>query len=380
MIRIAMPLLANEEKDAVLSVLEWGQLAQGARVAEFEQEFAAYIGVKHVVAVSSGTAALHTALLAHNIGPGDEVITSPFTFIASANAILYTGAKPVFADIDPATYNLDPVKVAARITRRTRALLPVHLYGQPCDMDAFMELANKHHLALVEDACQAHGAASRGRKVGTFGTGCFSFYPTKNMTTAEGGAITTDDDEIAERARLIRSHGSRERYRHEILGYNYRMTDLQAAIGLAQLRKLEAWNSIRIENARYLSAHLPEDVAPYGAPERRHVFHQYTIRVRGDREATRAALSAAGIETAIHYPVPAHCQPLYARLGYGEELVESECASQQVLSLPVHPGLVRSDLDRIAEAVGKLVETQHAASLQGQPPSVGARHNCPRSS
>jgi perosamine synthetase len=354
MIRIAMPLLASEEKNAVVSVLESGQLAQGSRVAEFEQAFAAYIGVGHVIAVSSGTAALHTALLAHGIGPGDEVITSPFTFIASANAILYTGAKPVFADIDPATYNLDPTKVAARITPRTRALLPVHLYGQPCDMDALMVLARKHHLVIIEDACQAHGASFRGRKVGSFGTGCFSFYPTKNMTTAEGGAITTDDAEIADRARLIRSHGSRERYRHEILGYNYRMTDLEAAIGLAQLRKLEAWNSIRIENAGYLTEHLSADVTPYIAPERRHVFHQYTIRVRGDRDAARAKLSAAGIETAIHYPMPVHCQPLYTQLGYRDELVESERASRQVLSLPVHPGLAESDLEEIAKAVSAL--------------------------
>ncbi len=354
MIRIAMPLLASEEKNAVLSVLESGHLAQGARVAKFEQEFAAYIGVKHAVAVSSGTAALHTALLAHQIGPGDEVITSPFTFIASANAILFTGAKPVFADIDPATYNVDPAQVAAKITLRTRAILPVHLYGQPCDMDALMDLAEQHHLHMIEDACQAHGAAFRGRPVGSFGTGCFSFYPTKNMTTAEGGAITTNDDEIAERARLIRSHGARERYHHEILGYNYRMTDLQAAIGLAQLRKLEAWNSTRIQNASYLSEHLPADMAPHVGPERRHVYHQYTIRVRGDRDAARARLSAAGIETAIHYPVPAHCQPLYIGLGYRDELAEAERASQQVLSLPVHPGLTRSDLEQVANAVNTL--------------------------
>lgn len=354
MIRIAMPLLASEEKNAVLSVLDSGHLAQGSRVAEFEQAFASYIGVKHVIAVSSGTAALHTALLAQDIGPGDEVITSPFTFIASANAILYTGAMPAFADIDPATYNMDPLRVAAKITSRTRALLPVHLYGQPCDMGALVELARKHRLAIIEDACQAHGASFRGRKVGSFGTGCFSFYATKNMTTAEGGAITTDDDTIADRARLIRSHGSRERYRHEILGYNYRMTDLQAAIGLAQLRKLEAWNSVRIENAGYLTEHLSRDVAPYVAPERRHVFHQYTIRVRGDRDAARAKLSAAGIETAIHYPLPVPCQPLYTRLGYRDTLVESECASRQVLSLPVHPGLARADLEKIAEAVNGL--------------------------
>lgn len=354
MIRIAMPLIGEEEKQAVLAVLDSGKLAQGTCVAEFEQSFAAYIGVKHAIAVNSGTAALHVALLAHNIGAGDEVITSPFTFIASANSILFTGAKPVLADIDPATYNLDPAQVAAKISPRTRALMPVHLYGQPCKMDAFMDLAEKHKLTLIEDACQAHGAEYRGQKVGTFGTACFSFYPTKNMTTAEGGIITTNDDAIADRARLLRSHGSRERYRHEILGYNYRMTDLQAAIGLAQLRKLEEWNKARIENARYLTEHLRGVETPHVMQQTRHVFHQYTIRIYADRDAARAKLLATGVETAIHYPLPVHCQPLYEQLGYQDKLSESERASAQVLSLPVHPGLSKSDLEKIAHAVNAL--------------------------
>lgn len=349
-----MPLIAEEEKRAVMQVLDSGQLAQGACVAEFERAFAAYIGVKHAIAVNSGTAALHAALLAHGIGPGDEVITSPFTFIASANSILFTGAKPVFADIDPATYNLDPGQAAAKITSRTRAIMPVHLYGQACDMDAFAKLARAHNLVIVEDACQAHGAAFRGRNVGAFGTGCFSFYPTKNMTTAEGGAITTDDDALAERLRMIRSHGSRERYRHEMLGYNYRMTDLQAAIGLAQLRKLEAWNARRIENARYLTEHLRNVAKPYVMPEARHVFHQYTIRVEGDREAARAKLHEQGVETSVHYPAPAHRQPVYVQLGYRDDLPEAERASRQVLSLPVHPSLTPSDLEQIAQAVNAL--------------------------
>jgi dTDP-4-amino-4,6-dideoxygalactose transaminase len=354
MIRIAMPLIADEEKQAVLAVLESGKLAQGAGVEEFEQAFAAYIGVKHAIAVNSGTAALHVALLAHGIGAGDEVITTPFTFIASANAVLFTGAKPVFADIDPVTFNLDPGQVAAKITPRTRALLPVHLYGQACDMDAFATLAREYHLALIEDACQAHGAEFRGQRVGSFGTGCFSFYPTKNMTTAEGGIITTNDDGIAERARLLRSHGARERYRHEILGYNYRMTDVQAAIGLAQLRKLETWNQQRIENARYLSEYLRGVVTPQTASQRRHVFHQYTIRVPDRRDQVRALLADAGIETAIHYPTPVHCQPLYVQMGYQNGIVEAERASAQVLSLPVHPSLTRTDLEQIVQAVNAL--------------------------
>ena len=354
MIRIAMPLIGEEEKQAVMAVLDSGKLAQGSCVAEFERAFAEYIGVKHAIAVNSGTAALHVALLAHNIGPGDEVITSPFTFIASSNSVLFTGAKPVFADIDPVTFNLDPDLVAAKITPRTRAIMPIHLYGQPCNMEAFMNLAQKHKLTLIEDACQAHGAEFQGRKVGTFGTGCFSFYPTKNMTTAEGGAITTNDDAIAERARLLRSHGSRERYRHEILGYNFRMTDIQAAIGLAQLRKLEKWNTMRIENAKYLTEHIESVVTPQVAAQTKHVFHQYTIRIESDRDAARAKLEDAGVETAIHYPVPVHCQPLYQQLGYQDDLVESEHASAQVLSLPVHPGLTQSDLENIVQAVNSL--------------------------
>lgn len=354
MIRIAMPLIADEEKQAVLAVLDSGKLAQGECVAEFERAFAEYIGVKHAIVVNSGTAALHVALLAHNIGPGDEVITSPFTFIASANSVLFTGAKPVFADIEPKTFNLDPDLAAAKITPHTRAIMPIHLYGQPCNMDAFINLAQKHNLIIIEDACQAHGAQFQGRQVGTFGTGCFSFYPTKNMTTAEGGAITTNDDGIAERARLLRSHGSRERYRHEILGYNFRMTDIQAAIGLAQLRKLETWNSMRIANANYLTKHLKDVVTPQVAAQTRHVFHQYTIRIESDRNAARAKLDTAGVETSIHYPLPVHCQPLYQQLGYTDDLVESERASAQVLSLPVHPGLNMLDLENIVQAVNAL--------------------------
>ncbi|MDY7042585.1 MAG: DegT/DnrJ/EryC1/StrS family aminotransferase, partial [Chloroflexota bacterium] len=254
MIAIAKPLMGAEEKQAVLAVLDSGMLAQGDRVAEFEEAFAAFCGVKHAIATSSGTTALHVALLAHGIGPGDEVITTPFTFIASANSVLYVGAKPVFVDIDPTTFNLDPAKIEAAITPRTKAILPVHLFGLPCEMPAISVLAKEHGLAVIEDACQAHGADIKGRRAGSFGTGCFSFYPTKNITTAEGGMITTDADDIAEHARLIRSHGMRRRYYHESLGYNFRMTDIHAAIGLAQLPKLESFNERRIANARYLSA------------------------------------------------------------------------------------------------------------------------------
>ena len=260
MIPIAQPLMGEEEKRAVIAVLESGMLAQGPKVEEFEKAFAALWGVRHAVATSSGTTALHVALLAHGVGPGDEVITSPFTFISSANSILFVGARPVFVDIDESSFNIDPSLIEARITPRTRALLPVHLFGNPCDMEAIMAIAARHGLIVIEDAAQAHGASIQGRKVGSFGTGCFSFYPTKNMTTAEGGMVTTDDDQVAEKARLLRSHGMRKRYYHDFLGYNFRMTDLQAALGLAQLAKLEVFNEKRIANARYLTEHLRDVV------------------------------------------------------------------------------------------------------------------------
>ena len=242
MIPMALPLLGAEEEAAVLRVLASGQLAQGERVATFEQRFAELCHVHEAVAVSSGTAALHLALLAHNIGPGDEVITTAFSFAATANAILLVGAIPVFVDIEPDTYTLDPIDVERAITRRTKAIIPVHLYGHPCDMDRLEQLAAAYSLVLIEDASQAHAAAVNGRPVGSFGTGCFSFYATKNMTTGEGGMVTTDDPAIAERVRLLRNHGQEARYYHVALGYNLRMTEMQAALGIAQIGKSERMN------------------------------------------------------------------------------------------------------------------------------------------
>jgi len=350
-IHIAKPQLGEEEKAAVMAVLESGMLVQGKRVAEFEARFAELCGVKQAVAVASGTAALWLALLAHEIGPGDEVITTPFSFISSSNCALFVGARPVFVDIEPDTCLIDANAIEDKITERTRAILPVHLYGQPCDIGAIMEIAGRHNLVVIEDACQAHGATFGGQPVGGFGMGCFSLYATKNMTTGEGGVITTNDDAMAERLRLLRNHGQTARYRHDILGYHFRTTDIQAAIGLAQLEKLSAWNEQRIANAAYLSERLRGVRVPVVRPDRRHVFHQYTIRTSGDRQAFQDHLKEQGVGTAVHYPCPIHHQPLYRSLGYDDVLPQTEAASREVLSLPIHPALSRSDLDRIVAAV-----------------------------
>jgi perosamine synthetase len=287
------------------------------------------------------------------------VITAPFTFIASSNSVLYTGARPVFVDIDPDTYNIDVDQIEAAITPRTKAIMPIHLFGNPADMPRITAIANKHGLAIIEDAAQAHGAAIDGKRAGSWGTGCFSFYPTKNITTGEGGMITTGDDCVADRSKLARSHGMRVRYFHESLGYNFRMTNIHAAIGMAQLPKLDLFNERRIANAAYLSAHLPQDKVrvPKVRPGTRHVFHQYTVRVLPplDRDEARTRLAQMGVGTEVYYPVPVHRQQLYLDLGYGgQSFPESELAAAQVLSLPVHPGLSQQDLDTIIEAVNAL--------------------------
>ncbi len=353
MIPIAKPLLGDEERDAVWTVMQSGQVAQGPVVAEFERAFAQMCGVRYAIATSSGTTALHLALLAHGIGPGHEVITSPFTFIASANSILHTGARPVFVDVEEDTFNLDATQIEAAITPRTKALMPIHLFGLPCDMGAIMDIAARHGLAVIEDACQAHGATYAGQAAGSFGTGCFSFYATKNITTAEGGMITTNDEAIAERARLLRNHGMRQRYYHEELGYNFRMTDLQAAIGLVQLRKLAQFNAARIRHATLLSERLADVVTiPTVPPGRQHVFHQYTVRIAHDRDGVAAKLNAAGVGTGIFYPVPVHQQAPYLALGYGNHRFPvAERLSREVLSLPVHPALTPVDLETIVREV-----------------------------
>jgi dTDP-4-amino-4,6-dideoxygalactose transaminase len=358
MIPIAKPIIGEDEISAVTAVLRSGIIAQGRKVEEFEGAFAEFIGTKYAVAVNSGTAALHIDLLSHGIGEGDEVITSPFTFIATANSILFTGAKPVFADIEEDSFNIASDSITEKITPRTKAIMPVHLYGQPCDMKRIMGIAQEHGLIVIEDACQAHGAEYEGEKVGSFGAGCFSFYPTKNITTGEGGMITTNDKDIAQKARMIRSHGQRQRYFHEILGYNYRMTDIAAAIGLCQLGKLEEFNSKRIENAKFLTKELNGIkglIPPSIKSNTQHVFHQYTVRITQDfgmpRDELRQKLMNKGVATEIYYPLPIHKQPLYQNLGYNDHLPNSEKAATEALSLPVHPSLTKKDLEYIVDSL-----------------------------
>jgi len=358
MIPIAKPLLDEMEIDAVSNVLRSGMIAEGAQVAKFEAAFANYIGVEHAVAVNSGTAALHAALLAHRIGAGDEVITTSFSFIATANSILFTGAKPVFADIEADTFNIDSNDILNKITSKTKALMPVHLYGHPAEMKAIMEIAEDRNLVVIEDACQAHGASYGGKKVGSFGTGGFSFYPTKNMTTSEGGMITTNDKAVADRAKMVRSHGSKQRYLHEMVGYNLRMTDISAAIGLVQLDKLNDFTSKRQKNAKVLSDGL-RDIDGITIPVIRndceHVFHQYTIRVE-KRDELATILNDSGIGTGTYYPIPIHKQPIYKELGYDDKLPECEKAAMESLSIPVHPGVSNNDLNEIIENVKNGVE------------------------
>ncbi len=361
MIPIAKPLIGEEEINAVTEVLRSGTIAEGQKVKDFETAFAEYVGTSYAVAVNSGTAALHVALLAHNIGPGDEVITTPFSFVATSNSVLFTGARPVFADIDERTFNIDPESIIEKITSKTKAIIPVHLYGQSSDMKKIMEIAADNDLAVIEDACQAHGASFDGKNAGSFGTGTFSFYPTKNMTTGEGGIITTDDKTLAERAKMIRSHGSKVRYFHEMLGYNLRMTDIAAAIGLIQLGKLEGFNEARIRNAGNLTVKLNKIRGlrlPFIDKRCRHVFHQYTVRVNSStisRDEVVSFLSKKEIGTGIYYPLPIHKQPYYKELGFNDSLPVSEKAASEVFSLPVHPAIRETDLDTIYEAISELL-------------------------
>jgi perosamine synthetase len=358
MISMAKLQIDAESIKSILEVINSGQIAQGPKVEEFEKAYADYIGTKFAIAVNSGTAALHVALMAAGIGPGDEVITTPFSFIATANCCQFVGAKPVFVDIDEKTFNISPQEILKKINARTKALIVVDLYGQACDMDEILSICKKHNLILIEDACKAHGAKFGQRKVGSFGIGCFSFYPTKNMTTGEGGMITTDDEEVALRSRLARQHGQSQRYVHTTLGYNFRLTDIAAALGICQLKTLDSANNQRILNATYLTEHIQPIkglTPPYLAENRNHVFHQYTIKVTPEykysREILQKKLMEKGVATIIYYPTPIHQQPYYKKLGYQESLPVSESMAKQVLSLPVHPLVGKAGLKTIVEAI-----------------------------
>jgi len=357
-IPIAKPVIGEEETKAVEEVLSSGMLIQGEAVKRFEDSFSAYLSVKNSVACSNGTVALDLVLKAFGIGPGDEVITPAFTFIATANAILYQGSKPVFADVEPRTFNIDPQDLLEKITPRTKAIIGVHLYGQPFDLQAVQQICEEHRLVLIEDCAQAHGAEYSGRRVGGFGTGCFSFYPTKNMTAGEGGMITTNDDQLAAKLRLMRNHGDTGKYNHVTLGYNYRITNIQGAIGLVQLKSLEGFNQRRIENAEFLNENLKARglTTPFRESRVKHVYNQYVVRVEDSFSASREKLmeylGSKGIGCAVHYPKPVYRQPLYQQLGLDKVVCPvAEDVSQRVMSLPVHPSLSQEDLDYIVKTV-----------------------------
>jgi dTDP-4-amino-4,6-dideoxygalactose transaminase len=354
-IPIAKPFVGEEEKQAVVQVLSTGQLSQGPKVAEFEKAFAAFQGAKHGIATSNGTTALMAAMMAHGIGQGDEVIIPSFSFFATASCILSVGARPVFADIDPDTFNLSPEAAEAAITPRTKAIMPVHLYGQPADMAQFEAICQKHGLILLEDAAQAHGASIGQRRVGTWGTASFSFYPTKNMTTTEGGMVLTNDDEIARKLRMIRAQGMNTQYYHEVVGYNFRMTDMAAAIGLVQLGRLPEWTCQRVGHANYYDAQLESVKTPKVLPDFTHVYHQYTVRVpdSADRDAVTKRLNERGIGVRVYYPLPIHKQPVFQNMpGYQEvHLPETEKAVKQVFSLPVFPSLTEEERAYVVQEV-----------------------------
>jgi len=363
-VRIASPHIDATTVKEVSKVLRSGRWAQSAKVKEFEKEFAEYIGVKHAVAVSNGTMALHVALLAAGVGPGDEVITTPFSFIASSNAILMCGAKPVYVDIDPYTFNINPELIEDAITDRTKAVMPVHLYGNPVGVDKIRALCSRHELRLVEDACQAHGAECRSKRAGSFGdAGCFSFYATKNLACGEGGMIVTSDEELARKARLLRSHGEVRRYSSIMLGYNYRMTEVAAVIGIGNLKYLGGWNKKRIENAAMLNNSfngLAGLVTPTVDTECKHVFHQYTVRITDRfplaRDELVGKLAEAGVETKVFYPIPLSRMPHIAEVT-GEVLCPmAESAASQVLSLPVHPALTKKELGVVIKSMKEVLE------------------------
>src|SRR5207249_5600354 len=352
--------LKGEIDQALQHVIRSVNFILGPEVLAFEREFGAFCEAKHAIGVSSGSDALHLALRACGVRVGDEVITTPFTFVATAEAISLCGARPVFADIDSKTVNLDPKAIEAKITPRTKAILPVHLYGLPADMGPILEIGKRHSLRVIEDAAQAHGARWRGQRIGTLSdAACFSFYPGKNLGAyGDGGAVVSDDDEIAERVQLLHNHGRREKYEHLIEGFGNRLDEIQAAILRVKLSRLEAWNSRRRDVARQYMAGLADSdfVVPFVPDWAEPVFHLFVVRVR-DRETIQHRLRDAGVATGVHYPIPLHLQPAYSHLGYRRgELPQAEAAAREVLSLPIHPELQVSQIDHIVTTLRQAVD------------------------
>jgi len=355
LIPAAKPLIGEEERAAVDAVLRSGMVAQGPQVAAFEEEFAAeLVAGRRCQAVSSGTAGLHVGLLACGIGPGDEVIVPSFTFAATANSVALTGATPVFADIDPDSFCLSAESVRAAVSERTRAVMPVHLYGHPADMEGIGAVAAEHGLEVFEDAAQAHGASLDGRLVGTWGRfAMFSLYPTKNMTSGEGGMVACADEEVARQVRLLRNQGMERQYANEVVGLNVRMTDIHAAIGRVQLGKLAGWTARRQTNAAFFDANLAGVSTPPVAPGAVHVYHQYTIRVEAsERDRMVAALREEhGVGTGVYYPTPSHRLSSLEHFTPRVDMSQTERAAGEVISLPVHPSLSRADLERVVAGV-----------------------------
>lgn len=357
--------LKPEIDQAIQRVLDNAQFILGPAVSSFEQDFAAFCHSADAIGVNSGTSALHLALLAAGVRPGDEVITVPFTFVATVAAIEYAQARPVFVDIEPTYFTMDPAKIERAVTPRTKAIVPVHLYGQPADMDAIRDVADRHRLIVIEDACQSHGSEYKGRRCGSMGLlGCFSFYPGKNLGAyGEGGAIVTSDPALATKVRLLRSWGEEVRYEHKHRGFNYRMDGVQGAVLGVKLKYLEAWTEARRSHAAEYTRRLNGTAAsaPTERPASRHVYHQYVVRVP-ERDAWRAALTEAGVQTGVHYPIPVHLQPAYADLGYSSgDFPIAEQAAAEVLSLPMFPEMTDQQIESIATVfrAGVLIGKSH---------------------
>ena len=353
MIPAAKPIIGDDERAAVDRVLRSGMLAQGPEVAAFEEEFSKHVGGRHCIAMNSGTSALHLGFIAAGIKAGDEVIVPSFSFAATANSVALAGGVPVFGDIDPKTFNLDPDHAESLITSKTKAIMPVHLYGHIAAMDRFAEIGKKHGVQIIEDAAQGHLASLHGKNSGEFGTvASFSFYPTKNMTSGEGGMVVTESAETARMLRLLRNQGQEIRYRNEVIGFNTRMTDIHAAIGRVQLAKLPAWTKQRQENAAYLDANIKGVVTPFVAPGSTHSYHQYTIRVPGGnadvRDKFMEELTKRGVGSGVYYPTPIHRLPSF---NLKLDLPETEKLVTECISLPVHPSLTKDELATVAQAV-----------------------------